>query len=98
MEASGALNSLNRPNETEPAESAKVPLMRSVFKSVALTGFALEWMKLVHGFAPETSKQVQAVLQGYDRWRYVFGWFDLGFGSSALGISRAFEDYGTVIV
>jgi hypothetical protein len=98
MEASGVLNWLNKTEQPPPEESARIPIMRAVFKSVALTGFALEWMELVQRAAQESDGQIQAILRDNDRLRYVFGWFDLGIGSAVLEISRAFEDYGTVII
>jgi hypothetical protein len=97
MQASGAMEWLNKPSLPPPAEDEQVPMMKRLFKSVALTGFALEWLKLVFGFAPESGAKIQTVLEEHDELRYVFGWFDIGVGHEALGISRAFEDFGTVI-
>jgi hypothetical protein len=97
MQASGAIKWLNKTDLPPPAEGEQVPMMRTLFKSVSLTGFALEWMKLVFGAAPESGVKIRTVLKEHDKLRYVFGWFDIGIGNEALGISRAFEDYGTVI-
>lgn len=95
MDASGALKWLNS-SRPEPDEELKIPMMQAVFKSVSLTGFALEWLRLILQSEPRSAQDIHDILNDNARLPYVFGWFDV-IGAGVLGISRAFEDYGTVI-
>jgi hypothetical protein len=96
MNASGISRWLNRvAPKTEKDEQLKI--MNNLFKSISLTGFSLEWLQEVFRLAPHSARDISKILEGSDYLRYVFRRLDLGIGSDAVGISRAFEDYGTLM-
>jgi hypothetical protein len=96
VEASGVRGWVNESRPKLTGE-AGITMMKILFKFISLTGFSLEWLGVILESESRSAQEILSILEENAILPYVLGWLDVAGGWSTLGISRAFEDYGTVI-